>query len=145
MLIGTIEIFHLLFLFFFFSVDFDKYPSLNNNNIHYYQVNLSKGDCLFLPALWIHQVRSTNRNIAVNYWLNHQRVTNAIIDNNSCLLINKSDFMTLETIQWPKDYSTIEYLKNFMFDLVDEDVTTFKKWTRAFSKVNCFFIFKLKS
>jgi len=142
MLIGTIEIFHLLFLFFFFSVDFDKYPSLNNNNIHYYQVNLSKGDCLFLPALWIHQVRSKNRNIAVNYWLNHQRVTNAIIDNNSCLLINKSDFMTLETIQWPKDYSTIEYLKNFMFDLVDEDVTTFKEWTRTFSKVNCFFVFK---
>jgi hypothetical protein len=129
-----------------FSVDFDKYPSLDNDKIYYHQVNLSKGDCLFIPSLWIHQVRSKNRNIAVNYWLNHHRVTNAIIDKNSCLLINKSDFMTLETIEWPKDSSNIEHLKNFMFDLVDEDTTNFKEWTKAFSKVNYFFFReKLKS
>jgi len=125
---------------FSFSVDYDKYPSLNNNNIHYYQVNLSKGDCLFLPALWIHQVRSTNRNIAVNYWLNHERVTNAIVNRNTCLLIQKSNFTTLDTIQWPNESSNIEYLKKFMLDLVEENERNFKDWTREFSKVNqkCF-------
>jgi hypothetical protein len=116
------------------SVDFDKYPSLNDN-IHYYQVNLSKGDCLFIPALWIHQVRSNNRNIAVNYWLNHERVKNAIVDKSSCSLINKSNFMTLATIQWPKESSNLDDLKRFMLDLVDADVTNFKEWTREFSRV----------
>jgi len=54
--------------------------------------------------------------------------------------------MTLETIEWPKDSSNIEHLKNFMFDLVDEDTTNFKEWTKAFSKVNYFFFReKLKS
>jgi len=146
MSIGTIEILinSIYYFYFSFSVDYDKYPSLDNN-IHYYQVNLSKGDCLFLPALWIHQVRSTNRNIAVNYWLNHERVKNAIVDKKNCLLINKSNFITLETIQWPKESSHIEQLKDFMLDLVDNDETNFKEWTRKFSKVNVFFFEKLIS
>jgi len=43
--------------------------------------------------------------------------------------------LTLETIQWPKESSHIEHLKNFMLDLIDEDQTNFKEWTKAFSKV----------
>ena len=135
---------NLFFLFFSSSVDYDKYPSLDNNNIHYYQVNLSKGDCLFLPALWIHQVRSNNRNIAVNYWLDHERVKNTIINKNNCLLINKSNLITLETIQWPKESSNLKYLKNFMLDLIDDDKTNFKEWTKEFSKVKLVLTKKIK-
>jgi hypothetical protein len=80
----------------------------------------------------------------VNYWLNHERVKKAIVNRNSCLLSNQSNWMTLATIQWPKESSNLEYLKNFMFDLVDEDQTSFKEWTREFSKVNYFFL-KLES
>jgi ribosomal protein L16 Arg81 hydroxylase len=115
-------------------VDYVKYPSLDNHDIHYYQINLTQGDCLFIPALWIHQVRSTNRNIAVNYWLNHERVRKAIVNKNSCLLNNKLNLITLATIQWPKESSNLDYLKNFMLDLIDEDQTSFKEWTREFSK-----------
>ncbi|CAF1198630.1 unnamed protein product [Rotaria sordida] len=116
------------------SVDYNKYPSLDNNNIHYYQVTLSKGDCLFIPSLWIHQVRSNNRNIAVNYWLNHKRAKNAVVNENTCLLMNKSNFMRLDTIEWPKEEPNIEHLKNLMLDLVDEGKTNFKQWTNEFSK-----------
>ncbi|CAF0833858.1 unnamed protein product [Rotaria sp. Silwood1] len=116
------------------SVDYNKYSSLDNNNVHYYKVFLSKGDCLFLPALWMHQVRSTNRNIAVNYWLNTERAKNAIINKKTCLLYKKSNFIRLDTIQWPKEEPNIEYLKKFMFDLVDDEQTNFKQWTHEFSK-----------
>ncbi|CAF1048659.1 unnamed protein product [Rotaria magnacalcarata] len=117
------------------QVDYNKYRSLNNDTLYYYQVNLSKGDCLFIPYVWIHQVRSKNRNIAVNYWLNHERVEKAIVDNNTCQLTSKSDFVRLDTLQWPKqETSNIEYLRNFMLDLVDEEFRTFKEWTREFSK-----------
>ncbi|CAF2608434.1 unnamed protein product [Rotaria sp. Silwood2] len=115
------------------SVDYNKYPSLDDN-VYYYKVNLSKGDCLFLPALWVHQVRSTNRNVAINYWLNHDRAKNAVVNQTTCLLKNKSDFMRLDTIQWPKEESHIEYLKKFMLDLVDEEEISFKQWTIEFSK-----------
>lgn len=101
-------------------------------------MNLTQGDCLFLPALWIHQVRSTGRNIAVNYWLNHHRVINAIVDETSCELTDPSDFVTLETIHWPKESSNFEHLRSFMLDLVDNDQSNFKDWTREFSKVNCY-------
>lgn len=127
------------FFFFFFSVDYDKYPSLDHD-IHYYQVNLTKGDCLFLPTLWIHQVRSSNRNVAVNYWLNHERVRTAVVNKKTCLLNNKSNFLTLETISWPKQSSNIEQLKIFMLDLIDEDENNFKEWTKQFSKVNYFLL-----
>jgi hypothetical protein len=63
-------------------------------------------------------------------------VKNAIVDENSCSLINQSNFLTLETIQWPKESSNMEHLKNFMLDLVDDDATNFKEWTREFSRVN---------
>ena len=97
---------------------------------------MTEGDCLFIPALWIHQVRSTSRNIAVNYWLNHERVTSAIVDETSCELTDSSEFVTLETVYWPKESSNYEHLKTFMLDLVDDDQSNFKDWTREFSKVN---------
>jgi hypothetical protein len=57
--------------------------------------------------------------------------------------------LTLETIQWPKESSHFEHLKNFMLDLIDEDQTNFKEWTKAFSKVKreklVLFIFFLKN
>ncbi|UJR27911.1 hypothetical protein I4U23_009172 [Adineta vaga] len=114
-------------------VDYEHYPSLDHD-IHYYQINLSKGDCLYLPSLWIHQVRSTNRNIAVNYWLNQMRVKNAIVNDKTCILQKKSKFITLETIKWPKDLSDIDRLQNFMLDLIDGDAISFKEWTKEFSK-----------
>lgn len=115
-------------------VDYKKYSSLANPDMQYYQLTMHPGDCLFLPALWIHQVRSTHRNIAVNYWLDHQRAKNAQIDPQLCTNVNPEEFLTLETIHWPTVANNIEQLKDFMLDLVDDDSTSFKQWTREFSK-----------
>jgi hypothetical protein len=58
--------------------------------------------------------------------------------------MNKSDFMTLEAIQWPKELSAnTDELKRFMLDLVAEDIIGFKEWTNQFSTVKkeqCFFL-----
>ena len=97
---------------------------------------MGKADCLFLPALWIHQVRSTNRSIAVNYWLNHDQVKNAIVNQDTCPLTDELYFVKLNTIQWPKEPSNIENLKNFMLELVNENQTNFKQWVYEFSDVN---------
>lgn len=117
------------------SVNYKIYRSLDNKDMYYYEVNLSKGDCLFLPSLWIHQVRSKKRNIAVNYWLSHERVKNAIVDRNTCLLTDESDLLRLDTIRWPKELSNIEELRNYMFQLIEKRHITFKQWTKEFSKV----------
>ncbi|XP_068755514.1 tRNA wybutosine-synthesizing protein 5-like [Montipora capricornis] len=52
------------------SVDFVKYPSLKD--VEYYNVSMEPGDCLFIPYKWFHQVRSYDRNIAVNVWWRHK-------------------------------------------------------------------------
>lgn len=51
-------------------VDFVKYPSLKD--VEYFNVTMEPGDCLFIPYKWYHQVRSYDRNIAVNVWWKHQ-------------------------------------------------------------------------
>ena len=70
----------------------------------------------------------------MNYWLNHERVKKAIVNKKSCSLTEKSNWITLATVQWPKDSASLDYLKNFILDLIDEDQTNFKEWTREFSK-----------
>ena len=38
------------------------------STVDYIVAKMVVGDCLYIPKLWIHQVRSFNRNIAVNIW-----------------------------------------------------------------------------
>ena len=80
-------------------------------------------------------MRSTNRNIAINYWLNQMKVKNAVVNKKTCALKKQSQFSTLETIKWPKDLSDIDRLRNFLYDLIDADAIGFKQWTKEFSKV----------
>lgn len=52
------------------KVDMYKFPGLQT--IPYYKVLMEPGDCLFIPARWVHQVRSYGqRNLAVNIWWAH--------------------------------------------------------------------------
>ncbi|KAJ8317858.1 hypothetical protein KUTeg_002949 [Tegillarca granosa] len=54
------------------SVDMYKFPNLKD--IPWYQVNLTKGDCLYIPYKWYHHVYShPGRNFAVNVWFFHRR------------------------------------------------------------------------
>jgi len=83
------------------NVDYDRYPGLVG--IEFYHVNISAGDCLFVPYKWIHQVRSYNRNIAVNVWWDHHR--NSEIDLENCpteldldLTLHKVNFISFSEL-----------------------------------------------
>lgn len=77
------------------NVDYTKYPGLAD--VKYYVVNVSAGDCLFLPYKWIHQVRSFGRNIAVNLWFDHFKNKNVDVD--KCPSAPKSE-MTFEGLNF---------------------------------------------
>ncbi|XP_065060405.1 bifunctional peptidase and arginyl-hydroxylase JMJD5-like isoform X2 [Rhopilema esculentum] len=51
------------------AVDLDKYPGIAS--APWWEAKMEAGDCLFIPLSWFHQVRSYNRNIAVNVWFTH--------------------------------------------------------------------------
>ncbi|XP_067946178.1 uncharacterized protein [Watersipora subatra] len=48
------------------NVDLSKYPGVPQVDFLY--ADVEAGDCLYIPFKWIHQVRSYDRNIAVNIW-----------------------------------------------------------------------------
>ncbi|XP_019623027.1 PREDICTED: probable serine/threonine-protein kinase kinX [Branchiostoma belcheri] len=51
------------------AVDFTEYPGMRE--VEYYRVNMTAGDCLYVPYMWFHQVNSYERNIAVNIFWDH--------------------------------------------------------------------------
>lgn len=51
------------------SVDYTKFPGMAE--VEFYHVNITAGDCLYIPYQWIHQVRSYGSNLAVNIWWKH--------------------------------------------------------------------------
>lgn len=52
------------------KVDMYMYPGLRD--VPWYNVTLLKGDCLFIPYRWFHQVHSSEgRNLAMNIWFVH--------------------------------------------------------------------------
>ena len=48
-------------------MDLDKYPGWSH--VNHYHAEIEAGDCVFIPAFWLHQVRSEGRNVAANIWL----------------------------------------------------------------------------
>eukprot|EP00658_Telonema_sp_P-2_P003689 TRINITY_DN1137_c0_g1_i3.p1 TRINITY_DN1137_c0_g1~~TRINITY_DN1137_c0_g1_i3.p1 ORF type:complete len:335 (+),score=67.71 TRINITY_DN1137_c0_g1_i3:197-1201(+) len=51
------------------SVDMIKFPGFQD--LEYWRVDMHKGDCLFIPVGWYHQVRSGRpgeRNLGINIW-----------------------------------------------------------------------------
>ncbi|XP_046562648.1 bifunctional peptidase and arginyl-hydroxylase JMJD5-like [Haliotis rubra] len=58
------------------SVDMYKFPRLSG--LPWFKVHMEKGDCLFIPYRWYHQVNSFgSRNLAINIWLHHLHWFNA--------------------------------------------------------------------
>lgn len=47
----------------------NNYPGLYN--IEYHFAFIEPGDCLYVPFLWVHHVRSYGFNVAVNVWWRH--------------------------------------------------------------------------
>ncbi|XP_031567482.1 tRNA wybutosine-synthesizing protein 5-like [Actinia tenebrosa] len=109
-------------------VDFTKYPGLRD--VQVYHVAMEPGDCLFIPYKWFHQVRSYDRNIAVNVWFTHkpgfepQKCDPAL--NKEPETLDKFKFSVLEAQakgeeQGPVDL--MEYFAGFLKELDDEEMT----------------------
>jgi hypothetical protein len=80
------------------KVDFDTYPTMSNVG-QYYLANMTAGDCLYIPYKWIHQVRSYDRNIAVNVWWSHYQ--SKTFDLSLCEGSHEFDSnRTLDRINW---------------------------------------------
>lgn len=43
------------------QVDLDMYPTLRD--AHFFEANLEAGDCLFIPYMWVHQVKKSSFNL----------------------------------------------------------------------------------
>ncbi|XP_014661936.1 PREDICTED: jmjC domain-containing protein 7-like isoform X2 [Priapulus caudatus] len=88
-------------------VDMYKYPGLQD--LPYYLVNLSRGDCLYLPARWPHHVRSGHsRSLAVNVWFARLQW----FDEEDCHKRELPDFEPLHNYRFS---STNEPLRSFDF------------------------------
>ncbi|XP_065837981.1 uncharacterized protein [Oscarella lobularis] len=75
-------------------VDFVKFPGMMD--VEYEYVKMEAGDCLYIPFKWYHQVRSYDRNIAVNVWWNP-----LLAFNKTDCEENPSLTPTLNDFDWP--------------------------------------------
>ncbi|XP_074657729.1 tRNA wybutosine-synthesizing protein 5-like [Tubulanus polymorphus] len=79
------------------KVDFTKYKKMNE--VEFYHVHLSAGDCMFIPYKWIHQVNSFGSNIAVNVWWTHE-IIQTITDIEHCDKI-PDKMTTMDQVEFP--------------------------------------------
>ncbi|XP_062575228.1 tRNA wybutosine-synthesizing protein 5-like [Saccostrea cucullata] len=119
-----------------YSVDYTKYPGLAD--VEFYTINLTAGDCLFIPYKWIHQVRSFDSNLAVNIWWNHFIPKDVSLEscNAECdlqLTLKTAEFrgfdQVMESVDAIKDhiYSLLSRLKtcdynSFLKGLIGDDI-----------------------
>lgn len=88
------------------AVDYNKFPSMANID-EYGLASMAPGDCLFIPYYWVHQVRSYDRNIAVNLWWDHHLTKQ--LDPKVCQDTTYYDpSITLSTVDWVKLKETVE-------------------------------------
>ena len=59
------------------SIDIDKFDVNEFNHLPFYRVDLQTGDCMYIPQNWIQQVDSFERNIALIFWFNIEKISDA--------------------------------------------------------------------
>ncbi|CAF1482026.1 unnamed protein product, partial [Didymodactylos carnosus] len=114
------------------KIDYDKYPAFLN--LKYYEVNMTSGDCLFIPALWIYQVHLFESNIGIVYNINHDHAIDIELDSKTCSPNEFDSSLTLDMIEWPAPENQPQSLKSLMLDLISKNVNGFEQWKRVFSK-----------
>ena len=88
------------------KVDYENYPALRN--LEYYRVNLTAGDCLYIPFKWLHQVRSFDRNLAVNFWFNYEKIFGNSEFEEKCASNNLDLKITLDKLNYSTSKSNNE-------------------------------------
>ncbi|KAK7108102.1 hypothetical protein V1264_015897 [Littorina saxatilis] len=101
------------------SVDLTKFPGLAD--AEFYHVNVTAGDCLYIPYRWIHQVRSFNSNVAVNFWWDHYSSSD-LLDRDEAVCQGQCDrSLTLDKVELNGQDSSMDNLgslKDWMRDVV---------------------------
>lgn len=113
------------------AVDYTKYPGLAE--VEFVHVNITAGDCLYIPYRWIHQVRSYNSNLAVNIWWDHHKT----VDMDASLCPQKCDFdLTLDKVKYVGFGAALnseESLKDHILQMIGiHDEITEEKFTDQF-------------
>lgn len=65
----------------------------------YYVADMQPGDCLYIPYLWYHQIRSFDRNIAVNVWWAPEQPS---FDGTDCDGFNADAVVPLSDVEFPE-------------------------------------------
>lgn len=97
------------------AVDMEKFPKLAD--LPWYMVNMTKGDCLYIPFQWYHHVYShPGRNLAVNVWSHHLRWFNKT----ECQALEKSlKPKALKYFEYTEDQGIRELFMDIIFDEMD--------------------------
>ena len=112
------------------SIDVDRVDFTKIPGIFYYRADLNAGDCIFIPSKFIHQVNSFDRNIAVNFWFNFNRVLNTdFLD--KCSDSDKFDpDYTLDSLEYDNPN---EWIRSFIVQEAAAGNRDLKSWITLFA------------
>lgn len=73
----------------FSQPDLTKFPKFSNVKAQVLKASLNEGEALFIPPLWWHNVKATEKiNILINYWWKNETTTQSINNNASDSLLH---------------------------------------------------------
>lgn len=103
------------------KIDYSKFPGIEN--FEYYTATLNKGDCLYIPLKWIHQIRSTDRNLAINFWFNYEKLLEFGNFSEACKTNQFDKARTLDTMKFgeaneQEEEQDVGEFKNFKYWLI---------------------------
>ena len=104
------------------SIDIDKFDVNEFNHLPFYRVDLQTGDCMYIPQNWIQQVDSFERNIALIFWFNIEKISDASAIE-SCSDSGTNPSWTLSEVLY--DLSIDEFL-NFLNERVSSGYSSLK-------------------
>ena len=87
----------------------NQYPELEE--IEFYHVNLTAGDCLYIPLKWMRHYRSFGRNLAVDFAFNHEKLFDNKDFSDECAANPINPKKTLDKFSY--NSSLNDYYENF--------------------------------
>jgi hypothetical protein len=116
-------------------VDFKKYKGIEN--IEYYNIELNEGDCLYVPLRWIHQVDSFDRNLAVNFWFNYEKIFDSAVFSDDCLKHKFDHSLTLDKFEYEtedEDDQNFDSFRTFILRQLNSGKRKLEDWKAVLTK-----------
>ncbi|XP_070568016.1 bifunctional peptidase and (3S)-lysyl hydroxylase Jmjd7-like [Ptychodera flava] len=118
------------------SVNYTRYPGFQD--VEYHHAFIEAGDCFFIPYKWVHQVRSYDRNIAVNIWWSHHATVKQ--DLTKCENTVSRDLADREKMLDQFQFNGLDSLSGEI-DLIREVVTDLVKYRGITNKEGFYNVF----